>query len=148
MGAAVYTTTAIPVVTVILPARNAEAPVARATASLLKGTLQDLRLPAVDGGSAGTLTVLAGLAAHDPGMEQLDGGGPGLVADLNRALREALDLARMDADDDALPHRLMPGVAALEAEPDLPRVARPDETPVSPFTSRARSPGEPRRPRG
>ncbi|WP_323394249.1 glycosyltransferase family 2 protein [Myxococcus guangdongensis] len=66
MGAAVYTTTAIPAVTVLFPARNAEATVARAAQSLLDGTLQDLQLLAIDVGSTdATRSVLEDLAARD-----------------------------------------------------------------------------------
>jgi glycosyltransferase involved in cell wall biosynthesis len=129
-----------PVVTVLLPARNAERTVARAVESLLEGTLQEIRVLAVDDGSTdGTRGVLAGLAAGDSRVEVLDGGGGGLVAALGLALSHATSpyVARMDADDEALPRRLEASVAALEADPDLGGVGTGvelfrEDQPVSP----------------
>ncbi|WP_226994422.1 glycosyltransferase family 2 protein [Myxococcus hansupus] len=96
----------VPAVTVLLPARNAEATVARAVRSLLAGTLRDLRVLAVDDGSTDrTREVLDDLVAEDARVEVLDGGGRGLVAALNLALEQATSpyVARMDADDESLP---------------------------------------------
>ncbi|MDY7229260.1 glycosyltransferase family 2 protein [Hyalangium rubrum] len=129
-----------PVVTVLLPARNAEATVARAVESLLEGTLSDLRVLAVDDGSTdGTRGVLQGLAARDARVEVLDGGGQGLVAALQLALRHATSpyVARMDADDEALPRRLEASIQALEADSHLAGVGTRielfrEDRPVSP----------------
>jgi cellulose synthase/poly-beta-1,6-N-acetylglucosamine synthase-like glycosyltransferase len=130
----------LPVVTVLLPARNAESTVARAVESLLAGTLRDVRILAVDDGSTdGTRGVLEGLAARDARVEVLDGGGRGLVAALNLGLGAATSpyVARMDADDEALPRRLEASVAALDAEPHLAGVGTGvevfrEDQPVSP----------------
>ncbi|WP_434345994.1 glycosyltransferase [Myxococcus virescens] len=130
----------VPAVTVLLPARNAEATVARAVRSLLTGTLRDLRVFAVDDGSTdGTREVLTDLAASDSRVEVLDGRGRGLVAALNLALHEATSpyVARMDADDEALPKRLEASLTALEADPGLAGVGTAvelfrDDKPVSP----------------
>jgi len=111
-----------PVVTVLLPARNAESTVTRAVESLLAGTLRELRVLAVDDGSTdGTREVLQGLAAQDSRVEVLDGGGQGLVAALQLALSQATSpyVARMDADDEALPRRLEASVVALETDSHL-----------------------------
>jgi GT2 family glycosyltransferase len=129
-----------PVVTVLLPARNAEPTVARAVESLLGGTLGDLRVLAVDDGSTdGTRGVLQALAARDARVEILDGGGRGLVPALQLALSHATApyVARMDADDEALPRRLEASVEALEADPRLAGVGTGvelfrDDRPVSP----------------
>ncbi|WP_375771402.1 glycosyltransferase [Archangium gephyra] len=129
-----------PVVTVLLPARNAERTVARAVESLLEGTLREIRVLAVDDGSTdGTRGVLEGLAARDARVEVLEGQGRGLVAALNLALSHATSpyVARMDADDEALPRRLEASVAALEANPGLGGVGTGvelfrEDQPVSP----------------
>ncbi|MCK8502543.1 glycosyltransferase [Myxococcus fulvus] len=131
---------AIPVVTVLLPARNAEATVARAARSLLDGTLQDLRLLAIDDGSTdATRAVLEALAARDSRVEVLTGQGRGLVSALHLGLRQATSpyVARMDADDEALPRRLEASLHALEADPGLAGVGTAvelfrDDQPVSP----------------
>jgi glycosyltransferase involved in cell wall biosynthesis len=129
-----------PVVTVLLPARNAQATVARAVESLLEGTLRNLRVLAVDDGSTdGTRGVLQGLVARDGRVELLDGQGRGLVAALQLALSHATSpyVARMDADDEALPRRLEASVEALEADSHLAGVGTGvelfrDDQPVSP----------------
>lgn len=129
-----------PVVTVLLPARNAESTVARAVESLLEGTLSELRLLAVDDGSTDrTREVLQALAARDSRVEVLDGGGRGLVAALQLALSQATSpyVARMDADDEALPRRLEASVEALEADSHLAGVGTGvelfrEDRPVSP----------------
>lgn len=129
-----------PVVTVLLPARNAESTVARAVESLLEGTLRELRVLAVDDGSTDrTREVLQSLAARDSRVEVLDGGGRGLVAALQLALSQATSpyVARMDADDEALPGRLEASVVALEADSHLAGVGTGvelfrDDQPVSP----------------
>jgi glycosyltransferase involved in cell wall biosynthesis len=128
------------VVTVLLPARNAERTVARAVESVLDGTLSEIRVLAVDDGSTdGTREVLERLAARDSRVEVLDGGGRGLVAALNLALGHARSpyVARMDADDESLPRRLEASVAALEADPALGGVGTGvelfrEDQPVSP----------------
>ncbi|WP_224241815.1 glycosyltransferase [Hyalangium gracile] len=129
-----------PVVTVLLPARNSAPTVARAVESLLVGTLSDIRVLAVDDGSTDdTRGVLQGLAARDTRVEVLDGGGRGLVAALQLALSQATSpyVARMDADDEALPRRLEASVAALEADSHLAGVGTAvelfrEDQPVSP----------------
>ena len=66
-----------PVVTVLLPARNAASTVARAVESLLGGTLRDLRILAVDDGSTdSTRQVLQGLAALEADSPSAKGGDP------------------------------------------------------------------------
>ena len=129
-----------PLVSVLLPARDAEGTVEAAARSILGQTLADLELLAVDDGSRdGTGAVLAGLAREDARVRVLHGGGAGLVAALQAALGEARGayLARMDADDVSLPRRLEASVAALEAEPGLTGVAAGvelfrDDVPPSP----------------
>lgn len=129
-----------PVVTVLLPARNAESTVALAVRGLLDGTLRDIRVLAVDDGSTdGTRARLEALAAQDARVEVLDGGGRGLVAALSLGLARCTSpyVARMDADDEALPRRLEASVEALEADATLGGVGTGveifrEDRPVSP----------------
>jgi glycosyltransferase involved in cell wall biosynthesis len=129
-----------PLVTVLLPVRDAERSVARAVKSLLEGTLQDVHIHCVDDGSRdGSRAVLEGLARQDARVQVLDSGGRGIVAALNLALSHARSpyVARMDADDEALPRRLEASVGALEADPGLAGVGTGvtvfrEDRPVSP----------------
>ena len=129
-----------PLVTVLLPVRDAERTVARAVESLLQGTLQDVQVTCVDDGSRdGSRAVLQALARADARVRVLDSGGQGIVAALNLALADARSpyVARMDADDEALPRRLEASVQALEADPRLAGVGTGvslfrEDRPVSP----------------
>jgi glycosyltransferase involved in cell wall biosynthesis len=127
-------------VSVLLPARDAEATVERAVRSVLAQTLEDLELVAVDDGSRdGTRPLLERLAKEDARVRVVTGAGQGLVAALNLGLREcrAPLVARMDADDESLPERLARSVAALDAQPELVGVGTQvqlfrEDQPVSP----------------
>jgi len=129
-----------PVVSVLLPARNAAATVERAARSILAQRLDRLELLAIDDGSTdGTGEVLRQVAASDGRVRVLQGGGRGLVEALNFGLGQAQApyVARMDADDESLPERLSLSVAALEAEPSLGAVGTQveifrEDRPVSP----------------
>jgi glycosyltransferase involved in cell wall biosynthesis len=74
-----------------------------------------------DGSTDGTRQVLQGLAARDPRVEVLDGQDRGLVAAPRLALSQATSpyVARMVADDAALPRWLEASVVALEADSRL-----------------------------
>jgi glycosyltransferase involved in cell wall biosynthesis len=129
-----------PRVSVLLPARNAAATVARAVDSLLTGTLGDFEVLAVDDGSTdATHDVLQALARQDARVRVLEGHGRGLVSALNQALAASWAplVARMDADDEALPRRLEASVAALDADVRLAGVGTGvelfrEDRPVSP----------------
>ena len=98
-----------PPLSVLLPARDAEATVERAVQSILGQTLGDFELLALDDGSKdGTRSVLERLARSDARIRLLDAGGRGLVHALNLGLSHARAplIARMDADDESLPERL------------------------------------------
>ncbi|MBF5041828.1 MULTISPECIES: glycosyltransferase [Myxococcaceae] len=129
-----------PLVTVLLPVRDAERTVARAVESLLEGTLQRVRVLCVDDGSRdGSRAALEALARQDARVQVLDSGGQGIVAALNLALAHADSpfVARMDADDEALPRRLEASVQALEQDGRLAGVGTGvtlfrEDRPVSP----------------
>lgn len=111
-----------PVISVLLPARDAAGTVELAVRSLLRQTFGDLEVVAVDDGSRdGTPAVLARLAAEDARVRVLHTGGLGIVGALNLALAEAKGafIARMDADDESLPARLERSLAALAADARL-----------------------------
>ncbi|MEW5738398.1 MAG: glycosyltransferase [Myxococcota bacterium] len=111
-----------PRVSVLLPARDAEATVRAAVESVLAQSFTDFELVAVDDGSVdGTGAELERLRAGDPRIRIVKTDGVGLVGALTRGLREcrAELIARMDADDESLPGRLAASVAALDGDRSL-----------------------------
>ena len=96
---------ATPLVSVVLAARDAETTVGEAIGSVLRQTVEDLELVVVDDGSVdGTGDVLAAVA--DQRLRVLRNEKPlGLAGALNAGLDVArgMHVARMDADDVALP---------------------------------------------
>ena len=106
-----------PLVSVILAAHDAERYLAGAVRSVLAQTAGDLELIVVDDGSRdGTQALLAEI--RDPRLVVLTSDERrGLAGSLNRALDQARGryVARLDADDLALPQRLEHQVARLRA---------------------------------
>jgi glycosyltransferase involved in cell wall biosynthesis len=105
-----------PVVSVVLPVYNGARTVGRAIDSILGQGLADLEVLVVnDGSTDSTADVLA--ARGDPRMRILTQENLGLVAALNRGIAAARGryVARMDADDEALPQRLERQVAFLRS---------------------------------
>ncbi|MBA3433798.1 MAG: glycosyltransferase family 2 protein, partial [Actinobacteria bacterium] len=97
-----------PLVTVLLAVSNGERYLGAALESVLRQTVSDLELLVVDDGSTdATPSILEGVG--DSRLRVLRGEKRvGLAAALNRGLDEARGryVARLDADDVALPHRL------------------------------------------
>ena len=113
---------AIPVVSVILPVRDAGPYLDAAMVSLLSQTLENFELIAVDDGSVdGSRQALDTWAKRDSRIKVFSHKPMGIVATLEHARAEASGryLARMDADDVAEPHRLERQLAMLEADPSL-----------------------------
>lgn len=111
-----------PALSVLLPCRDAEPWLPECLASLEEQTETDFEVVAVDDGSRdGTRRLLEAWAARDPRVRVLDGGGGGLVPALRLAAGAARGrlLARMDADDIALPDRLAAQRRFLEERGDL-----------------------------
>ena len=110
-----------PLVSVLLAAHDAERFVGAAVQSVLAQTERDLELVVVDDGSAdGTSGLLA--AVGDPRLVVLRNDERlGLAASLNRALATASGryVARLDADDVALPRRFQRQLAAIGSNPAL-----------------------------
>lgn len=111
-----------PLVSVLLPFRDAAATIETAVRSVLRQTERRLECIAVDDGSAddGALRV-ATLAAGDSRVRLLRGEPLGLVQALTRGLAACRGrfIARMDADDWMHRTRLARQLDALTAEPDL-----------------------------
>ncbi len=107
-----------PLVSVVLPVRDAAGTVGRAIASIQAQTLHDWELVVVDDGSIdGTADVLAARARSEPRLRVLRRPAEGLVPALNAGLAAARGefVARLDADDEALPDRLAAQVEFLRA---------------------------------
>ena len=111
-----------PLVSVLLPVRDAAPTVARAVQSILQQTLEALELVVVDDGSRdGTSTILRRLSRADPRVVLVKTDARGLVPALHSAVSRARAplLARMDADDRSHPTRLARQVAWLDRRRDV-----------------------------
>ena len=111
-----------PPVSVILPVRDGEAVVADAIESVLGQTFSAFELLVVDDGSVdGTQGIVRDLAATDPRIRLLTQEASGIVAALEAGRGEARGryLARMDADDIALPGRFKAQLALIERDSRL-----------------------------
>jgi len=111
---------AAPAVSVLMGVRDGAAWISRAIASVLAQTLADLELVVVDDGSTdATPTLLS--AVRDPRLVVERQARAGLAVALNRALGRARAplIARLDADDVALPTRLERQRAFLQAHPEV-----------------------------
>ncbi len=110
-----------PRVSVLLPVRDGAAHLSEAIESVLAQTLADFELIVLDDGSTDETPALLEHAAARDGRVRLvaPAGAAGLAAGLVRLTEEARGeyLARMDADDVALPDRLARQVAFLDARP-------------------------------
>jgi len=103
-----------------MPVRNGERFLAEAVESVLAQTVSDLELVIVDDGSTdSTPQLLAGIA--DPRVRVFTRAPGGLAAAINAGCAEALApvIARMDADDVALPDRLERQLVYLDRHPDV-----------------------------
>ncbi len=110
-------------VSVIMPVRNTGAWVKDAIESLLAQTFADFELLVIDDGSDDDTTRanLDATAAIDSRIRLIRTPPLGLVAALNRGIAEARAplLARLDADDRALPERLAAQVRYLSQETEV-----------------------------
>ena len=109
-----------PDVTVVLPVWNGARFLAESASSILGQTFTNLELLIVDDGSTDdTPQTTAGLVRSDDRVTALTVDHRGLAEALNAGLAQTRSryVARMDADDVALPTRIASQVAALEADP-------------------------------
>ncbi len=109
-----------PLVSVVMPYRDAADTLREAVASVLTQRGVALELLAIDDGSSDEgPRVMAGLAARDERVRPLSSGGAGLVAalELGRTRAAGAFVARMDADDVSLEDRLARQLDALVCSP-------------------------------
>ena len=105
-------------ITVLMPVYNVERYVRGALESVFRQTWQDFELLVVnDGSTDGTRAILA--ETRDPRVRVIDMPHGGLAAALRCGVEQARGeyLARMDGDDEALPHRLAVQKACLDRAP-------------------------------
>jgi glycosyltransferase involved in cell wall biosynthesis len=124
-------TQGVPHVSVLMPFRDAAATVEEAAASILSQEGVSLELVAVNDASRdGGPERMQAMARRDPRLVLVQGQGRGIVDALARGLAAARGdvLARMDADDVALPGRLARQSRALATDPRLGAVGTQVET--------------------
>jgi hypothetical protein len=122
MTTAIASDRATPPVSVVMAVHNGAAHLDEAVSSLRQQTFTDFELIIVnDGSTDATATILQQHAAEDMRLRVLTGPHQGLIASLNRGCGAARGryLARMDADDVALPERLARQVAFLDQHPEV-----------------------------
>ncbi|MFO0827464.1 MAG: glycosyltransferase [Phycisphaerales bacterium] len=111
-----------PRVSVVMPFRNAAPFIAEAIESLTAQTFSHLEVIAIDDASDDESSrIVESAAQRDPRVRLVRGGPRGFVPSLNRGIELARGefVARMDADDAALPDRIARQVAFLDAHPDV-----------------------------
>ena len=112
----------LPKVSVIMAVRDGERWLEEACRSVLSQSLSDIELIVIDDGSTdGSVIILETLSESDPRLRWQSQPPAGLVAALNRglSLARAPLLARLDADDIAVPSRLAEQSAFLGGHPDM-----------------------------
>lgn len=112
---------ATPLVSVVMPAYNAVAWLEQAMTSMLVQTHRELELIVVDDASSdATPELIRSFRDSRVVHHRLEkNGGVGRALNAGLAVARGSYVARMDADDYALPHRLERQVAELEARPEL-----------------------------
>lgn len=109
-----------PLVSVLMPVYNAERYVAEAVESILAQTFADFEFLIIDDGSTdGSLPILEQYARQDGRIRLVSRANTGYLAALNEMLGMARGelIARMDADDIAMPERLERQASYLRANP-------------------------------
>ena len=113
---------AVPPISVILPVRNGGSHLYEAIDSLVSQTFGDFEVIAVDDGSTDdSAVVLNEWAARDTRVSVVQQEKAGIIAALERAraLVRGRYLARMDADDIAVPARFAEQYGLMESRPEL-----------------------------
>jgi tetratricopeptide (TPR) repeat protein len=112
----------VPAISVLMSVYNGEAYLAEAVDSILGQSFRDFEFVIInDGSTDGTGPLLKKYAAQDSRIVLIEQENTGLVGALNRGLAAARApyIARMDADDIALPDRLARQYEYLEKHPDI-----------------------------
>jgi len=112
-----------PVLSVVMPAYNAERFIGAAIDSVLNQTVSDLELIIVeDGSSDRTWQIIQGYAGRDERITAIrNATNMGIARSLNRGVAEAraLRIGRLDADDIAVPDRFEKQLSAMAAHPEI-----------------------------
>lgn len=111
-----------PAISLLIPVRDGERFLSLTLESLSSQTFSDFEIVVVDDGSRdGTLQILAEWAAREPRLRVFPRPRLGLAASLNYAasVARAPFLARLDADDIALPERLARLYAEMQKRPQV-----------------------------
>ena len=111
-----------PAISVVLPVHNAEAYVREAVESILAQTFTDFECIIInDGSTDNSGVVLRELARRDARIVLVERPNDGLVSALNEGIKIARAelIARMDADDVAMPERFALQHARMMEEPEL-----------------------------
>ncbi len=111
-----------PLISVLMPVYNAERYLAEAVESILNQTLGDFEFLIVDDGSTdGSLRILERYASRDPRIRLTSRPNTGYLVALHEMLAVARGefLARMDADDIALPERFERQVEYFRSHPEV-----------------------------
>jgi hypothetical protein len=146
----------MPALTVLLPAYNAQPTLAAAISSLMRQTFRDFQVVVLDDGSTDATPDIVQAFARGSARVRLSRTeqNQGIVATLNRGLDEADTpwVARMDADDLALPKRFELQTAAAQAFPAAVVIggqaiymgarSGPLRVPLSPASIKARLPSD------
>ena len=111
-----------PAISVVLPVYNAEDYVREAVESILAQSFTDFELIVInDGSTDGSGVILRELARRDARIVLVERPNDGLVSALNEGIKIARAelIARMDADDVAMPERFALQHARMVQEPEL-----------------------------
>ncbi len=112
---------AMPKVSVLLPVFNAADYVSASIRSVLNQSFRDLELIVIDDGSTdSSAEVIRRAIGNDPRVRFLSRGNIGFARTLNQMLEITSGelIARLDADDEALPNRIATQVEFMDSHPD------------------------------
>jgi glycosyltransferase involved in cell wall biosynthesis len=112
----------IPAISVVMSVFNGQAFLSEAVESILNQTFRDFEFIIIDDGSTDkTSEILSAYASRDPRIRILRHENKGRAASLNIGIAHAKSnyIARMDADDIALPHRFQQQIDFLEQHPEV-----------------------------
>lgn len=132
----------MPRISVVMPVYNGEQYLEAALASILEQTFHDFEFIIIDDGSTDrTGRILTAAAKRDNRIKIISRENRGISASLNEGIAAAGAewIARMDADDIALPNRFAVQIAYLEAHPDCGVLGShilftdPEDRPITPM---------------